>query len=291
MLKRLLRRIAPDRVGRPIILADILRRSRARNQEEIRARCRTVVIRPDMAVTRVLGRYKMFVDPGDYSLAVHLMMDGYWEMWLTETLLRVIRPGMVVADVGANLGYFSLLMADIVGSDGHVLAFEPNPHAADLLQRSVRSNGIETRISIEQSPLGAAGGVPVTLYFNPDQAGGAFVTSDFRNDFRSAIPLQTSRFDQHPKAHLVELVKIDAEGSEEAIWEGMAQMLAGSKLRIVVMEWCTCRYADPARFLASIMGAGFSLARIDPADGQIAVDPETLLAAPRHQEFLLMLCR
>lgn len=281
----------PDRIGRRIALVDLHHNSRRHNQDAIRARCRTVVIRSDMAVTQVLGRYKMFVDPGDYSLAVHLMLDGYWEMWLTEELLRVVKPGMVVADVGANLGYFTLLMADLVGDQGQVLAFEPNPHAAGLLQRSVRTNGMAGHVMIEQDPLGAISGLPVTLYFNPEQAGGAFISSDFHGDFSMGIPHVTRRFDDHPRAHLVAVVKIDAEGSEQRIWNGMAAMVAGDVLRIIVMEWCGGRYADPAHFVDAILAAGFSLASLDPTRGVVPLDRDILLASPPQQEWLLMLRR
>ncbi|QGP77599.1 FkbM family methyltransferase [Sphingobium sp. CAP-1] len=291
MFKHLLRRLAPSRPGRRIPLADLCGRDRLRNQEEIRARCRTVVVRSDMAVTQILGRYKMFVDPGDYSLAVHLMMDGYWEMWLTEELLRLVKPGMVVADIGANLGYFTLIMADLVGPQGHVLAFEPNPHVAGLLQRSLRVNGMGDWASIEQSPLGAVSGLPVTLCFNPEQAGGAFVSDGENEDFSVAIPHVTRRFDEHPRAHQVSVVKIDAEGSEERIWEGMAALIAGKVLRIVVMEWCSFRYADPAGFLDAILAAGFSLAYIDPLDGVVPLDRDALLTRAPDQEWLLLLRR
>lgn len=244
-----------------------------------------------MAVTQVLGRYKMYVDPGDYSLAVHLMMDGYWEMWLTEELMRVVKPGMVVADVGANLGYFTLIMADLVGAAGHVLAFEPNPHAAMLLQRSLRANGMGDWASIEQSPLGAISGLPVTLCFNPELAGGAFVNDGANGDFSMAIPHVTRRFDDHPRAHQVAVVKIDAEGSEERIWEGMAGLIAGDALRIVVLEWCSFRYADPGHFLDSILGAGFSLAYIDPLKGVVPLARDALLAQAPNEEWLLLLRR
>ncbi len=73
----------------------------------MRALCESAYLGDETALCRVLGRYKMFVDTSDNSLSPHLMLDGYWEMWLTEALARAIRPGMTVVDVGANLGYFT----------------------------------------------------------------------------------------------------------------------------------------------------------------------------------------
>ena len=54
-------------------------------------------------------------------------------MWLTEAVEAALKPGMVAIDVGANVGYFSMLMAERVGSAGRVQAFEPNPSMAGWL--------------------------------------------------------------------------------------------------------------------------------------------------------------
>jgi FkbM family methyltransferase len=110
-------------------------------EAEIRATCRTVYLGEHEALTRILGRYKMYVDTRDIGIASHLMMEGYWEMWVTEAMMRLLRRGAVVADVGANLGYFTLLMADLTGAEGHVLSFEPNPELARRLRKSIDVNG------------------------------------------------------------------------------------------------------------------------------------------------------
>lgn len=277
--------------GRKVALAHLRRDRRTRTQEDIRARTRTAGINPGMAVAYVLGRYKMYVDPGDISLGVHLMMDGYWEMWLTEELAQLVQPGMVVADVGANVGYFTLLMADRVEEQGHVVAFEPNPQAADKLQRSVRANGFSDRVSVEHDPLGAISGLPVQLYFNPEEAGGAFISTDQWDGFGVRIDCLTRRMDEHPRAHEIALAKIDAEGSEERIWESMSGMLAGDVLRTVVLEWSSCRYSMPDRFLDAILGEGFSLAYIDPDEGILPIDKERLLGDSGVTEWLLLLRR
>ena len=64
------------------------------------------------AVCRILGRYKLLVDTDDLGVGIHLMTEGFWEFWLTELILKTVEPGMCVIDVGANLGYFSVLTAD-----------------------------------------------------------------------------------------------------------------------------------------------------------------------------------
>ena len=107
----------------------------------IRRRCHTVWIDPETTLCRILGRYKFFVDSRDIGLAPHLMLDGYWEFWISDFIWRNLRPGFRVLDVGANLGYYTVLAADLVGPQGQVTAFEPNPRMFELLQRNAGING------------------------------------------------------------------------------------------------------------------------------------------------------
>src|SRR3954465_296715 len=76
------------------------------------------------------------VDTGD-AIGFSIVAGGVFDPCVTETLHRLIDPGDVVADVGANLGYMSSLAAARVGPEGRVLAFEPHPRAYELLERNV----------------------------------------------------------------------------------------------------------------------------------------------------------
>src|SRR6187402_1960175 len=82
---------------------------------------------------RVLTKYLMFVDPDDLGVTPRLCLDGFWESWVTAAIARALRPGAFCVDVGANHGYYTLLMADAAGPHGRVLALEPNPTLAGLL--------------------------------------------------------------------------------------------------------------------------------------------------------------
>ena len=67
------------------------------------ARCQTAYLGEKTALCRVLGKYLMYVDSTDLSLAPHLLLNGFWEMWITEAVVRALRPGWNCVDVGANL--------------------------------------------------------------------------------------------------------------------------------------------------------------------------------------------
>src|SRR5437660_168721 len=79
---------------------------------------------PDMALTQMHDGHFIYVDPADESLSAHLIGRGYWERWIESVVRGLVRPGDRVVEVGANLGYYTLIMAAAVGPTGAVHSFE-----------------------------------------------------------------------------------------------------------------------------------------------------------------------
>ena len=263
---------------------------RRNNQRQIRQLCTNAYLGDHTSLCRVLGRYKMFVDTRDVGLATHLLLDGFWEMWLTEALSAVVKPGMVVADIGANLGYYSLLMAELVGADGMVHAFEPNPAIADLMWKSCDVNGFGDRVRLHRDPLGCEDGKPVALIVPANEPKNAHITPHLAAP--GAVALTTRRFDAIPDLLDVDVVKIDAEAAEYDIWRGMAGRLDRiDKPFTIFMEFASIRYEDPQAFLAEVEAHGFTLAVVTLDDGIVPGTREQILAAPPAIDQMLMLRR
>ena len=85
---------------------------------------------------------KMLVDTRDAAIAPWIVLDGLWETHVTDWLQQTLRPGQMFVDVGANVGYFTLLGAQLVGPKGRVVAVEAHPGLAELLRRNVIMNGL-----------------------------------------------------------------------------------------------------------------------------------------------------
>lgn len=81
----------------------------------------------------------------DVGFAPHIIMDGFWEYWITQFIAARMKDGAVVLDVGANFGYYTLLMSDLIGPSGKCIAFEPNPGVAAKLRKTIAINGFESR--------------------------------------------------------------------------------------------------------------------------------------------------
>ncbi|MEP9360931.1 FkbM family methyltransferase [Sphingomonas sp. KR3-1] len=271
-------------------LPALLRRRRsARRQAAIRDRCDTAYLGDHRALVRVLGRYKMFVDTRDVDIGAHLLLDGFWEMWVTELLPRLIRPGFVCVDVGAHVGYFTMLMADLAGPSGLVHAFEPNPALRGMLDDAARVNGFAGQVRSYGDPVYDAAGLAAELVVTITQPSGAHVRILPEGD--PAATLRTCRLDAVAGLDRADFVKIDAESSEEAIWRGMRGLLDQRRPMTVLLEFASIRYADPAGFLAAIAGEGFALHRTDPGRGLRRTSVAEILRAPPACELMLVLIR
>ncbi len=290
LIQRLLARL---RVFNPIFdLQSLIYNPRIYNEAVIRGSTRNAFLGDNHSLCVILGRYKIFVDTQDIYISSHLMLDGFWEIWITEAMVELIKPGMVVADIGANLGYFTLLMSDLVGPAGRVHAFEPNPQMVERLNKSLVVNGFNTRAEVHEVLLGRENGEVMSFHVPELAPGGAYMLPITDGDLGSdAIVLATQRLDSREDWQRIEFMKIDVEGAEESIWAGAEQMLKQSALKIVVLEFVPSRYADPAGFLNQLAEHGFSLEFICPYRGIQTITYEDLLHQDRKNEIVMLLLR
>jgi FkbM family methyltransferase len=277
------------RAGERFELRRLARGRRGRLQTEIRQATQTVYIGGGICLCRVLGRYKMYVEARDVGVSSHLMLDGYWEMWVTEVLVSRLRRGMIAIDVGANLGYFSMIMADMVGQTGKVHAFEPNPPIAELLRKSAHVNAFRERIDIHPEPLGEVDGARVRLDVPTDYPGGATINPAEGEDGDGTMTLR--RLDSYPELLDADVIKIDAEGAEQSIWRGMSGIFSRGRPMVVLLEFVRSRYDDPASFLAEIAAEGFTFHQVGAGNPMRPIDQAEILAWPEHDDVMLVLVR
>lgn len=169
----------------------------------------------------------------DRHVSRHLREHGIWEPYETRLLMGGLQPGDAFLDVGANLGYFSLLAADRVGPDGRVVAIEPDPVNFGLLQRSIAHNGLDGIIEAHCLALSDRDG-DARLYLSEDNLGDhqVFATGEERD----SVPVQLRRGDALLGSTLarLDLVKIDTQGSEYGVVTGLLPLLQRSRPRLIV---------------------------------------------------------
>src|SRR5262245_26498295 len=116
------------------------------SRADFEARCRrsaqSIALDDDKMIAVVLGNQRMLLSSRDLDISVHLALDGYWESPIATCIAQRVQPGWVCVDVGANSGFYTLLLGNVVGKTGSVLACEPNPRLVPLMSRSLRLNGL-----------------------------------------------------------------------------------------------------------------------------------------------------
>ena len=251
------------------MLPDLLRLDRIALEAGARSMCATVSLSDEHLICRVLGKYIMYADPRDLGITPHLALNGFWEAWVTLALARLLQPGWHCVDVGANVGYFTLLMTDMVGPEGAVLAVEPNPRLARWLALSVEINGFGGRVRIERCAAANRDGGSAVLVV--DQANPGMGTICARSDAGGErLEVPTATLDTLTAGWpRIDLVKIDAEGAEPAIWQGMHEIVTRNPNVRVLLEFTPSRYEDAKGFLRDIETKGFLLRRVE-GDGDVA---------------------
>jgi FkbM family methyltransferase len=153
---------------------------------------------------------------------------GTYEANLQAAARHFIQPGMTVYDVGANIGYISLMAARLNGPNGKVFSFEALPANIQRLEQNRALNQLEERISIQPAAV-VAGSGPVTFFMHHSGAMGKAQGSAGREEeYQQKIEvngLSLDNFVYGQNQPLPALVKMDIEGGEGMALEGMTRIL------------------------------------------------------------------
>jgi FkbM family methyltransferase len=253
----------------------------------------SVYVGENTALTRTIYGRKLFVDTRDISITPHLLLDGFWEPWVTAVIMRRVRPGMRVLDVGANCGYYAVLMADLVGEAGHVTAFEPHPGMARLLRRNLEANGLDGRVvAVEKALADRPGRVTLSVYRHHGGEGTLRtdgLVSEISDELVS-IEVEAITFDEYCGTHETpDFIKMDIEGGEPAAIEGALGVLSRTPHLEMVMEFSVCWIGTRSRaeaFLHRIEGLGFTLRIIDHTGDLRTPDINEVFGGPVFDLFL-----
>lgn len=182
----------------------------------------------------------IFLNPNDDVISASIGELGVFEPHVTEVFKRIVRPETIVVDVGANIGWYTLLGSRLAGPRGLVVAFEPEPTSFDLLRRSMEANQF-TNIRLHNACVSdIVGTKQLSLYDDR--------TEDFNQGRHSIVQFGRSKasisvasttldtaLPQVPKRPHV--IKIDVEGAEPLVLIGMARLMETDAQLQIIMEF------------------------------------------------------
>jgi FkbM family methyltransferase len=164
--------------------------------------------------------------------------NGAYEPHLTSLLLPFIKPGMTVFDIGANIGYYTVLLARRVGDQGAVHAFEINDKVLDLLEENIRMAHLTNVTVVKKAIAKTTGEAEFFLPREGDEAEGSLRKSN-RYDALSVVQVKTVSIDDYVHEHgiqRVDCIKIDVEGAEYEAFQGATKLLSSKDKPVIMFE-------------------------------------------------------
>jgi len=235
----------------------------------------------DDVVLVELGSFKIYCRSSDLDVGAQLIASQRYEPHVTKAVKDILKPGDVFMDLGANIGYYTLLGARLVGETGKVIAFEPNAHNLVLLYASIVENALKNvlvfPLAASDSPqvlrLQAFGSIGFLVPPAGLQLGAQYVQAVVVDEILMA-------------ERRIDAVKLDIEGYEPFAVRGMAMLL--EKHRPVVLTEFSPWHIEhrsglaPRAYLDWLASKGYGFTILKPSGDQIlAASPTAVMEAWR----------
>jgi FkbM family methyltransferase len=266
------------------VFSDVTERSKQEVRRIARRRLSrgTFSLNGDRVLTTNPDGLKMYVNASDTSLTPSILTRRMYEPGTTRLLRRLVHPGSRVVDVGANIGWHTLISAERVGPSGHVRSFEPNPHTYEFLHSNIFMNGLWDRCTAIQSALGRAEGEAI-LRTPGTYTGGANLREkdtgalNWMAQSDEEVTVKVMKLDDALSDNLrYDVLKIDVEGYEAEVFGGAEEFFAANPNLKVIMEFTPGQHGQA--MLDWMTGQGFRPHTIDRFGRTHAVDsPVSLL--------------
>jgi FkbM family methyltransferase len=224
-----------------------------------------------------------YLHPTDRYLTQEILKNGDYEPIETKLVQQILKEGDVFIDVGANIGWYTVICSKLVGETGKVVAFEPDPSNFAMLRKNVEANRLKG-VVLEQKGLSSAPG-SFKLFLDRKNLGRHSLVLHY--DEKDYVDVETVRFDDYWKDQGdIRLVKIDTEGAEGMILAGMMKTLEKHKRLELILEVAPERLEwsgyDADKMLESLYRLGFKASHIDEAGRRIVP-----MGTPRVKDFNL----
>ena len=188
-------------------------------------------LKPDFII---IQNQKMFLDPKD---SLQLSLNGVYSEFETEIVKNEIKPNDVVIDIGAHIGYFTLLFTMLVGPKGKVFSFEPEPKNFELLKKNIEINNHQNIIS--ECRVVSDKNEKCILYTFTSSSGANRIYKPENNSEAKPIKSESISLDEYFKnssySKKIKFIKIDVEGAEFQALLGMKSIIqSNSKLKLFI---------------------------------------------------------
>jgi len=235
---------------------------------------------------------KIFVDPRD---SLRLTINGIYEKFETNFVKNEIKKNNVVLDLGAHVGYYTLMFAKLVGENGKVYAFEPSPTNFELLQKNVMINNYKNVI-LEKKAISDKSEI-ASLYLSEENFSDNRIFDS--HDKRKSIKIETTTLDDYFKEYdgRIDFIKMDVQGAEGKVLLGMNNLLKKLKHVKIMTEFSPKHLVHigmgSEEFLDIFLNSGFKLYHMNRKKKTISMITKNELIkkfTPEKRNFTNLLC-
>jgi FkbM family methyltransferase len=226
----------------------------------------SIILSETEIVTKLFSGLKMFINPKDLSVGIHIALDNSWEWLITKAWLSLVERDSVVLDIGANFGYFGALAAQKTDKKkSKVVFFEANPSLTPYINKTLSLNWLNEQAVVENLAVADKAG-EVTLHVLKDYIGSSSLHSNKRVDtyMHNKMKLETAvevkvkatTIDDYCKKNAidaVDLIKMDIEGYEEKAYQGMREIVKASPNASLFIEFTKDGYEKPKQFYEQML--------------------------------------
>ena len=249
-----------------------------------------------VVITEPIDGHQMQINPDYIDL---LKRQGY-EKGTTRVFTELVKEGMNVVDIGANVGYYTLLAARRVGPHGKVYAFEPGPQDFKLLTGNLQLNGYENVIAIQKAVSNETGTASFFLSPRGSTAHSLLPSRDYSKETIAIETVTLDEFFEKARSPAIQVIKMDIEGWEIEALDGMRRTIIGNNQLTMIVEfipWLLLSRGMSALALTDkLMELGFTISVVDEETGQTTPFAEyhfgrQAKALSKHKSAVNLLCQ
>ena len=179
------------------------------------------------------AEFKIYARANDLFIGKAIIQTREYEPHVAQQVRRLLRPGDAFVDVGANVGFFTLLAATLVGPHGKVIAFEPNSDNCDLLRHSLAQNKLNN-VRLHQTAVAEAAGQIALSSGGADSNARIMRPEELHGLQEHFAHVEAVTLDEALQGESrIDLIKMDIEGAEPRAWQGMQAVLRNHRPALI----------------------------------------------------------
>lgn len=181
----------------------------------------------DGKIMKKIQGSRMILDLNDLGISRELALYGVHEKNSTEEVKKIIKPGMKILEVGANIGYYALLETKLAGPSGHLYAIEPSPYNFDTLKKNLELNSVRNA-DLHQAAFGETR-TKAKFYMYDRSNLSSFIKREDMGMECKEVEVEIITLDDFLRGRPVDFIRMDVEGYEREILRGSAKALSEGK--------------------------------------------------------------